>query len=153
MICQSGQGLEAEEPLFIWYCNCRWTLKVEIISKACPLAVRCLLGRLRMGLQCQFLSIILPLSLAPSSSLPVFQVHSTVASGMAKFFHVSRRLKVSSNSQKFQYFLWFSLEVMQSHSPKSPRPTQIQEEQTQMKKKCQHHWTHGWDTLVWPFWK
>lgn len=40
---------------------------------------------------------------------------------------------------------------MQSHVHQNPRPTQIQEEQTQM-EKCQHHTveTHGWDTLVWP---
>lgn len=41
---------------------------------------------------------------------------------------------------------------MQSHVHHSPRPTQIQEEQTQT-EKCQCHTverTHGWDTLVWP---
>lgn len=75
------------------------------------------------------------------------------ASGQLKFLDVSRRPpREKELGRNANVFYGLASYILPSHVHHSPRPTQIQEEQTQT-EEWQHHTvrrTRGWDTLVWP---
>lgn len=115
------------------------------------------LGRLRWDQKLGLLSLsnsfsLLLLVILSSSFLPLFLRFLHGSFRMAKFFHVSRRLPREKTLGEVLAFFMTQPQQSCRDIYHSPRPTQIQEEQTQM-EKCQHHTverTHGWDTLVWP---